>query len=177
MRRPPASSAGFTIIELMVTIAVLAVLLTVGVPAFNDMIRNNRIANQTNAVVGALNYARSEAATRSIPVSICAANAQHDGCAAVTTWANGWIIFTDRNGTAGVIDAGDEILQDGGVTTTGFSVVGSASFIRFGLGATGTTASTFTIRPVESSVCATTGQRQIAISNIGRVSTVKRTCS
>jgi type IV fimbrial biogenesis protein FimT len=177
-----ARSAGFTIIELMVTIAVLAVLLSIGVPAFNDMIRNNRIAAQTNAVVGALNYARGETATRGAPVSICAAEDAGDDpegpdtCSTANDWQFGWIIFTDRVGTQGMIDVGDEILQTGGAPVNGFNLQVTDSFVRFGVGSSPSTARTLTITPTETGFCATTGSRIINVGNTGRVNTAKGSC-
>lgn len=180
MTRPHIHSAGFTIIELMVTIAVVSVLLGIGVPAFTDTVRNNRMANQTNAVVGALNYARAESATRGMPISICAANAARDACVAAaataTNWTNGWIIFTDRIGVVGQLDGTDEVLQTGPMPAGGFMVSSDATFVRFGVGASGATERMFSILPTNTSVCRTTGTRRIEIGRTGRVSSSKRTC-
>ena len=182
MTRPHPRSGGFTIIELMVTIAVVSVLLSLAVPAFTDVIRNTRISNQTNMVVGALQYARAESATRGIPVSICAANAARDNClapsATATNWTNGWLIFTDRTGTVGSRDLpDDELLQTGAMPAGGFSVSSTGTFVRFGLGPIGTTANTFTVTPTTTSVCLATGRRQIAITRTGRVNSSKSSCS
>lgn len=173
------AAAGFTIIELMVTIAVATVLLTLGVPAFNDMIRNNRIASQTNLFVAGLNFARGEAAKRNIAVSICAATAAHDACSGSNSWANGWIVFTDRTGTAGRFDGTDELIQDGSGPIAGYTLTGTAStdnFVRFGVGMTGSTANNFTITATDSRVCASSGTRLIAVSNMGRINTTRGTC-
>jgi type IV fimbrial biogenesis protein FimT len=182
MTRPPPPASGFTIIELMITIAVASVLLGLAVPAFTDMVRNTRIANQANAIVGALNYARAETTVRGMPISICAANnAGGNTCVAAatnaTSWQNGWVIFTDRSGVAGVLDATDQLLQTGAAPATGFSVVNTASFVRFGVGATPSTAGTFTVAPTMSGYCASTGNRQIAVGLTGRVNTSKSPCS
>lgn len=180
MTRPHKHSAGFTIIELMVTIAVAAVLLGLAVPAFTDVIRNTRMANQANSVVGALNYARSESATRGMPVSVCALN--NDGSACVdaaesaTNWTNGWMIFTDRSGDLGEPDGTDTILQTGAMPGGGFAIASTASFVRFGVGASGATERTLTVRPTDTGVCLTTGVREIVIGRTGRVSSIKKTC-
>lgn len=182
MTRPPRQSSGFTIIELMVTLTVAAVLLGLAVPTFTDMIRNTRIANQANAIVGALNYARAETTVRGMPISICAASdAGRTACVAastgVTQWQNGWIVFTDRSGVVGVLDDRDELLQTGTPPAMGFSVVNTASFVRFGVGATPSTEGTFTVAPTSPGYCASTGNRQIAVGLTGRVNTSKSTCS
>lgn len=181
MTRPRSHSGGFTIIELMVTIAVVSVLLGLAVPAFNDLIRNNRLSEQANAIVGALNYARAETAVRGTPVSVCAANASRNACVAAaetaTTWANGWIIFTDRTGDLGVIDGDDTVLQTGAAPGMAYAVTNTASFVRFGVGAAPATERTFTIAPTTTGLCNATGRRRVTVSMTGRVITSKITCS
>ena len=61
---------GFTLLELMVTVAVVAILATVGVPSFRDLIQNNRVTTQTNELVTALNFARTEAVKRARAVEV-----------------------------------------------------------------------------------------------------------
>ena len=61
---------GFTLVELMVTIAVVAILATVAVPGFRDLIRNNRVTAQTNEIVSALNFGRTEAIKRGRSVTV-----------------------------------------------------------------------------------------------------------
>lgn len=94
---------GFTLVELMVTIAVMAVLLAVAVPSFRDIINNNRISSQTNELVSDLTLARSEAAKRGVPVSVCIST-DRTTCTGGTNWAAGRITFVDSNGD-GVVSA------------------------------------------------------------------------
>lgn len=103
---------GFTLLELMVAVTVLAILLTIGAPSFTRMIRNNRVAAQTNDLVTALAVARSEATKRGTRVSVCASNETTTACAgnAAASWQYGWIIFADRT-TPGTIDVAADIIQ------------------------------------------------------------------
>jgi len=101
-------SAGFSLMELLVTIAVLAAVLTIAIPNFRDFLLNSRIANQTNEFVLALAYAKSEAVKRNLNVTVCS-RASNTACAASTTWDAGWLVFADTNAN-GAPDAG-EILQ------------------------------------------------------------------
>lgn len=87
---------GFTLLELMTALTVIGVLLTVGVPAFFDVVRNNRAAANANELVNALSIARSEAIRRGVRVSMCRSS---DGLTCTGTWSNGWIIFTDTAST------------------------------------------------------------------------------
>ena len=59
---------GFTLIELMVTVAVLAIVLSLGVPSYRALIINNRLTAQANALVASINLARSEAIKRGVRV-------------------------------------------------------------------------------------------------------------
>lgn len=80
-------SSGFTLIELMVTIAVAAILLGIAVPSFQTMLERNRVAAQTNEVLGGLQMARSEAIRK---------NATHRFCSS----GSGWIVRTPTASTA-----------------------------------------------------------------------------
>lgn len=86
---------GFTLIELMIVVALVAILAAVGVPSFREFIQNNRLATQANTFLTGLKLARSEAVKRGVNVVVCASNDQVQ-CAG--TWNNGWILFVDGNG-------------------------------------------------------------------------------
>lgn len=103
---------GFTLIELMVTLAMAAIVLTVGVPSFRDMVKKNEMAGATNRFVGALKLARSEAIKRGVPVSICKSNDGATCTGAGTNWEDGWIVFVNAdNDSPAAVDAGETILR------------------------------------------------------------------
>lgn len=116
MNMKKKTQSGFTIIELMVVVAVAAALAVFAVPNLTVMVKNNRIATQANDLVGAMNIARSEAVKRALQANVCA-RATDTSCAAAnaTDWSNGWIVYLDTNlaagNTLGVLDAGDTILR------------------------------------------------------------------
>ncbi|MGH8551521.1 MAG: GspH/FimT family pseudopilin [Methylococcales bacterium] len=105
-----ARNRGFTLIELMVTLGVSALVLSMGIPGFQGLIRDNRMTTQYNQFVSALNLARSEAIKRSIDVTICKRNTAGSACNNAGTWESGWIVFTDLDDD-GAVDANETILR------------------------------------------------------------------
>lgn len=100
-------SRGFTLIELMITLVLAAIILALGVPGFQDIVRNNRAATQSNELVAALSLARSEAVKRGARVSLCPSTDQAS-CTGGTDWAGGWIVFRDiaaNDGAPPVVEA------------------------------------------------------------------------
>lgn len=91
----PFAARGFTLIELMVTIAVAAILLSIAVPNFQMFVMNNRMASQANDLITALSLARSEAVKRAANVTVCASS---DGATCTGSWGDGWIV-RDAAGT------------------------------------------------------------------------------
>lgn len=93
--------AGFTLIELMVALAVFAILVAVAVPNFRTTIENNRRSTTVQGLLGALQLARSEAIKRGNPVSVCAAD-PHNADSCGTDWSSGLLVFSDLDGDGSV---------------------------------------------------------------------------
>lgn len=100
---------GFTLIELMVTLSVASILLSVAVPSYRSFVQDTLLITQSNNFSSALALAKSEAIKRNTLVRICPST-NGTGCADSTTWSNGWIIFVDSNSNR-TMDAGEQILQ------------------------------------------------------------------
>ena len=159
---------GVTLIELMITLVVLAILLSIAVPSFTQFITSTRLTRQINELISDISLARSNAGTRGTNVSICIAASAAACVTSGADWAAGRIIFTDPNSN-GVINTGETLIKyipalDGGtiLASSSFSNSWYITFRPFG-GLTSTAGGDFTL-------CApgnTTG-RKINIAATGR---------
>lgn len=116
---PRRLQMAFTLIELLIVIAIVAILLTIGMPGFSGFIANNRITTEASSLVGDIALARSEAVRRGVTVTICAASVARNStgpfnCSGTNNWSAGRIIFVD-SGTIGTFESGitppDELLR------------------------------------------------------------------
>jgi len=99
-------NGGFTLIEMMVVVAVTAALLMLAAPAFTDLIKDNKLLSEVYALRATLNNARSEALAQRTFVTICSST---DGeiCATDEDWQEGYIAFVDADGDGVVDDPND----------------------------------------------------------------------
>lgn len=122
---------GFTIIELLIVVAVAAVLAAIGGPAMGNFIKNNRLQSKTHAVMADVLFARSEAVTRKKPVLMCRsgdADAGNPTCGGTTqNWgAGGYLVFVDEDASNG-FNAGDLLLRRGAKATDNVTVMTDAT--------------------------------------------------
>jgi type IV fimbrial biogenesis protein FimT len=176
---------GFTLFELLITVSIAAIMLTLAIPSFRDFLLNSRITSQTNEFVLAQASARSEAVKRGVRVSVCSlAVNSTTTCADSTTWDNGWLVFVDNNGDGTVDGAAtppDVVLQvraplEGGNTFRS----GALNNVTFqSTGATTMPAATLaadrTFRLCDSR--GTTVARSILVSTLGHLTTQTGTAS
>ena len=103
---------GVTLLELMVTLAVVGVMLAVGVPAIGDLIATNRMSAAVNDLVSSLHLARSEALKTGDRVSVCASSSWDSaapGCDG-DDFADGWIVFVDSVTQNDSVDPGETVV-------------------------------------------------------------------
>lgn len=177
--RPPPN--GFTLIELMVTLAVMAIVLGISAPNIQQFIRDSRITTQTNELVGLLNLARSQAIHEGHRSEICTSSDQQQ--CGNGGWADGWLVWVDRNDNNS-LDA-DEVARIGGAisiqtatqsrnsanagftsisfTPTGFATLGS-----------GIAFATITLLPLD---CSGQQGRRITVNASGSLKTVHTGCT
>lgn len=87
MKKGHFSVKGFTLIELMVTVALVAVLMAVAVPSMTTFQRNAQLTSFSNTLLSAINAARGEAMKRGQPAMVVPT----DG----SNWSSGWVVFVD----------------------------------------------------------------------------------
>lgn len=178
------SMVGLTLIELLVTISVLAIGLSIGVPSMSSLINNSRAATATNDFIAHLNFARSEAIKRGTEVTLCKTadpSAASPVCSTTASWHTGWLIFVDGN-TLGTLDGtgatADKLLRIRQATASNINISGTTSF-----------ANSITYRPNgrlkdtdKGTLTITVSglERQLFLSNAGRVrvcNPAKQTCT
>lgn len=118
-RRHTAASKGFTLIELMVTVTLVAIALALGVPSFTTFQRNAELTSATNSLLAALNAARGEAMKRGMNAMVVPT----DGA----NWSGGWVVFVDKNRTQAYESASDVTILSTDPPPTYLTVSGNGS--------------------------------------------------
>lgn len=168
---------GFTLIELIIVVSMMAIVMAIAIPSFQSTIQNNYSVSTSNQLVNSFNFARSEAIKRNLPVSVCAtADGTFTSCG--SAWTTGWIIFVDTAGN-GVYNSGTdtilrtELLTGSNATITSSPSINVATYNGSGFAASSTTNVTFTVK---ATGCTGTSGRTIAISMTGRLLVTSVAC-
>ena len=118
MMRRPRPLHGFTLIELMITLAIAVVLLMVAVPSFVSYQKNAELTSVANTLLAATNAARGEALKRGMNAMVVPTNNGSD-------WTTGWVVFVDRNNSRTYTDTGDNTVLTQAAVPAGISITGS----------------------------------------------------
>jgi type IV fimbrial biogenesis protein FimT len=109
---PGPGCHGLTLIELMITLAIVGVALVVGAPSLQRVVSANQLRAEAGRLLGAINLARSEAILRNVPVSLCPSSMATTGSTACSgEYLGGWIVYSNWDRDR-VVDAGaDELIR------------------------------------------------------------------
>ncbi|WP_295444273.1 GspH/FimT family protein [uncultured Thiodictyon sp.] len=165
---------GFTLIELMVTVAVMVVLVIVATPALNDATLGNRLTSYASRLMAGAYLARGEAIKRNALITLCASS-NGTGCATSGGWEQGWIVTCASNNSVTCTSGGTGspiVFQRQGALPIGFKVIStdplSLLFQPTGVGTTQATLKFCRTSPLGKQ------ERQVTIGATGGVS-AKRT--
>lgn len=170
------SPLGFTIIELMVTLSIVAILVGLAAPSLRDTIMNIRITGQTNDLMSDLALARSEAAKRNVPVVVCTSS-NGTTCSA-TAWNLGWLVYPDLDVSGTQQVATEKALKTRatleGQNSLALTCAPTTNSITYRpTGTSGSPSAIFTLCDTRTTVNA---GRTIAINSTGRALAARVTC-
>jgi len=169
--------AGFTLIEVLVVLALVSILMSLAAPSLAAMVNSMRLTVAVNSLFSSLMLARSEAIKRGARVVVCKSAS---GTACITTggWEQGWIVFHDANNN-GKRDVGEVLLLQQQALPSSVRLSGNSPFVNYvsytAIGTTSYVSGAFQAGTLTAcSESATQGDaRQIVISSAGRPRTVK----
>jgi type IV fimbrial biogenesis protein FimT len=170
-----STQRGLSMIELIMTVSIIAMLMAVGVPSYRYVTNSNRVSAEVNGLLLDMQFARSEAIKEGRTVTVCP-SAAGAACDATTTWNSGWIVFMDINNNA-TVDANETLLriQPGFGNSDTFTSDNNLKFVTFnregfaaGMPATLTGYVTVTLH---NSTATAQWTRCLEISTIGRLRT------
>ena len=172
---PRSKARGFTLLELMVTLGVAAIVLSAGVPGFIGVVQNNRAASQANELVTALSLARSEAVRRSARVGVCQ-SADGLTCGGAG-WQQGWIVFEDGAATDTAAPIVTEVLRAWPALNDNAAVAVPSQWLRFlPHGEVRAPVALPLTYDMQVHGCAGDQGRQIELNAIGRTSVARIAC-
>ena len=97
--RRPTAQTGFTLMELLMTIAIAAIVATIAIPSFQYVTNSNRVAGEVNGLLGDLQFARAEAIKEGQPVTVCMSKGGTTCDTTGSAWQSGWIVYSNPTGT------------------------------------------------------------------------------
>jgi type IV fimbrial biogenesis protein FimT len=157
-QRSPSRSRGFTLIELMVTITVLAILLMVAVPSFDGIRLSSRLTSYATELVAGSQLARTEAIKRNAAVTMCVSS-NGTSCSTSGGWESGWIVLS-----------GTTVIQKQPAAAAGYKLTEAGGATSFTFESTGVGASQATVTICRASPSVGGQERVVKISATGRAS-------
>lgn len=165
---------GFTIVEVLIVMAVAGVLAAIAVPSMRGMVNDMRLRSAHGLIINDLNLARGEAIKRNTRVLMCVRNADGTDCAAGTNWQSGWVVCydDDRDGdcddATGLVPPNPNPLVVRPPLDSTLTLTSLANLVRFNPNSTqgdGTGAATLTL----SGTWAGVPSRTVSLANTGDI--------
>lgn len=165
--------SGFTLIELMMAVAIGIILMTMAVPSFQSIVLNNRLATKANELIADLHYARSEAIKQGRTATMCISSNGTSCAGSGTNWAAGWLVWVDTDGNGSL--ASSEIVRVH-EAVSGITLTGSTHQMQYkSTGFSNSTSNvTFTLN---ASGCTGNQARTVTIIPTGRANVATAACS
>lgn len=160
---------GFTLIEALISIAILATLLTLAAPSWAGLFGRSQVGVARNALHAALSEARIAAVMRAAPVVVCPSFDQ-DACTRSSQWQVGWIAFVDLDHDM-ERDEDEPVLVVGQSSPAGVAVLGSSGRPRIRFQPDGSASGTNLSLTVCERASGSKAASQLVVSNAGRVRT------
>jgi type IV fimbrial biogenesis protein FimT len=170
---------GFTLVELMITVAIVSIVAAIGVPSFQEMLRQNSATSLANELATSFNLARSEAIKRGTLVSVCKSGNVTDAsptCSTTASWQDGWLIFEDK-GTAGTFDtASDTRIKIWQPSSNSAAITGDTTFADYIAYHPSGMSKGSGLPNGSFHICVDGAKRKLTISATGRIRFIKETC-
>lgn len=160
---------GFSLLSLLSSLAIIAILLGIGLPSMASLVTTNRLTTQVNQLAGALTFARTEAITRNQHVILCKSQDQLH-CSKDAAWHEGWLVFVDDNQNYQYDDNELMLLKNGTMQTNlhiEYAGFGSYAYVTFRPAGSTSSNGTFTL----CDTTATDRPRAVIINRAGRIRT------
>ncbi len=123
----PSGIVGISIVELVVSLAVVSILVTTGVPAFSSFVQSNRLTETSFDMLATLNLARTEAVKRRTRVVLCRSadpTSTIPSCGgSANTWTTGWLVFASGDSNSAYDAGADTLLGIGLVDSPNLTVI------------------------------------------------------
>jgi type IV fimbrial biogenesis protein FimT len=121
--------AAYTLVELLVVVALAAIVASLAIPSMSSLLNSQRSSSLAYAFLNSLSLARSEAIKRNARVALCK-SANGLSCTHLGGWEQGWIVFHDANNNA-TLDQGEDIIELRGAVTAGLKLTGNTTVANY----------------------------------------------
>lgn len=167
---------GFTLIELITVLSVLAITITLAVPSFKSFMQNNQASSEAHKLLSSIFLARSEAVKRGVRITMCPRvypRTDPETCTGSTEWSKGWLLYIDEAGVIGDFDSTDVLIKAWGSVSGNPTLVATAANLQFQTSGDVLVSVDFTMTMPN---CAGEQVRKIDVSVTGRALITKSAC-